>query len=349
MDGGAASPLRFPFTEPPAPGAVTEVAPGILWVRLALPFRLDHVNIYLVEDGPGFAAVDTGIGDEPTRQAWEALLSGVLRTRPLTRVIATHYHPDHVGMAGWLCDRLGIPLLMSHSEYLTSLVLHLDPAGLASEPYRSFYLGQGLDAGTTEKLLDQGHRYLHMMTGLPRTFQRLIAGETLRVGARDFAVLTGGGHAPEQVMLHCEAEGLLLCADQVLARISPNIGVSAVDPDGDPLGIYLRSLLALKRRLPADTLLLPGHNLPFIGLHERVDELLAHHEGRCNAIVAACRERALSAAELVPVVFRRPIDDPHQMGFAFGEVLAHVNLLRRRGRLERTGAGFRAVGVGRVV
>ena len=159
-----------------------------------------------------------------------------------------------------------------------------------------------------------------MMTGLPRTFQRLIAGETLRVGARDFAVLTGGGHAPEQVMLHCEADGVLLCADQVLARISPNIGVSATDPDGDPLGIYLRSLLALKRRLPADTLLLPGHNMPFTGLHERVDELLAHHEGRCNAIVEACRTRALSAAELVPVVFRRPIDDPHQMGFAFGEV-----------------------------
>ena len=337
--------VRFPFPAPPAPGAVTEVAPGILWVRLALPFRLDHVNIYLVEDGPGYAAIDTGIGDDATRAAWEGLLAGVLRDRPLTRVIATHFHPDHVGTAGWLCARLGVPLLMSQSEYLTSLVIHLDPAALQSEPYRSFYRGQGLDGPTTDTLLDQGQRYLRMMTGLPRTFQRLMAGETLRLGARDFAVLTGGGHAPEQVMLYSEADGVLLAADQVLARISPNIGVSAMDPDGDPLGIYLRSLQALRRRLPADTLVVPGHNLPFIGLHERVDELLAHHEGRCAAIVAACRDRALSAAELVPVVFGRAIDDPHQMGFAFGEALAHVNLLRRRGRVERVAGGFRASGL----
>ncbi len=339
----ATSGLRLPFPTPPAPGTVSEVAPGILWARLALPFRLDHVNIYFIEDGPGYAVLDTGIGDDPSRAAWDALLQGPLRHRPITRVIATHFHSDHVGMAGWLCERFGVELLMSQTEYLTSLTLQLDPAALASEPYRGFYLGQGLAPDVTEQLLGLGQRYLRMITGLPRTFRRLIAGEVLRLGARDFAVLTGGGHAPEQVMLFCEADGVLLCADQVLARISPNIGVQAMDPEGDPLGIYLRSLAALKRRLPADTLALPGHNLPFIGLHERVDELTAHHEGRCDAIVAACRAETCSAAELVPVVFRRPIDDPHQMGFAFGEVLAHVNLLRRQGRLVPTVGGYRAV------
>ncbi|MGI4955284.1 MAG: MBL fold metallo-hydrolase [Janthinobacterium lividum] len=337
--------LRFPFAAPPEPGAVTEVAPGILWARLALPFRLDHVNIYLVEDGPGYAVIDTGIGDDPSHAAWAALLDGPLRHRPITRVIVTHFHSDHVGMAGWLCEQFRVPLLMSQTEYLTSLTLHLDPDALASEPYRGFYLAQGLDPDTTDKLLGLGQRYLRMVTGLPRTFRRLIAGEVLRIGARDFAVLTGGGHAPEQVMLFCEAEDMLLCADQVLARISPNIGVQAMDPEGDPLGIYLRSLAALKRRLPSETLALPGHNLPFIGLHGRIDELTAHHEGRCDAIVAACRSVACSAADLVPVVFRRPIDDPHQMGFAFGEVLAHVNLLRRQGRLAVEGGRYRTVQV----
>jgi glyoxylase-like metal-dependent hydrolase (beta-lactamase superfamily II) len=310
-----------------------EVAPGILWVRLVLPFRLDHVNVYLIEDGAGWTLVDTGIDDANTRSTWETLLAGALRGRPLTRILVTHYHPDHMGLAGWLCERFGLPLLMSQTEYVVSLNINLDPSALNAEPYLSFYRSHGLDAAITERLLTGGHRYLRMISGLPRTFRRLIAGETLRIGARTFEVMTGGGHAPEQVMLFCRAENLLLCADQVLAKISPNISVQAMDPEGDPLGIYLRSLAGLKRDIPADALVLPGHNLPFIGLHTRIDELAAHHEARCLAIAQACRQAPCTAADLVPVVFRRAIDDPHQMGFAFSEVLAHVNYMLREHRL----------------
>lgn len=335
--------LTFPHPAPPAPGRPVEVAPGILWVRLALPFRLDHVNIYLIEDSAGWAVVDTGLDDGPTRATWEALLDGPLRGRPLTRVLVTHYHPDHMGLAGWLCARFGLPLLMSQTEYLVSLAIHLDPGALNAEPYRSFYRSHGLDEATTERLLTGGHRYLRMISGLPRTFRRLIAGETLRIGGRTFEVLTGGGHAPEQVMLFCPAERLLLCADQVLARISPNISVQAMDPEGDPLGIYLRSLAGLRRDIPPDVLVLPGHNLPFTGLRARIDELYAHHEARCLAIEGACRRAPCTAAELVPVVFRRAIDDPHQMGFAFSEVLAHVNYLLREHRLRPAAGGGAAV------
>jgi len=324
----------FPHPTPPAPGQAIEVAPGILWVRLALPFRLDHVNVYLIEDGAGWAVLDTGLDDAVTRAAGGALLDGALRGRALTRILVTHFHPDHMGLAGWLCARFGLPLLMSQTEYLVSLNVHLDPGALNAEPYRSFYRSHGLDADTTERLLTSGHRYLRMVSGLPRTFQRLIAGEVLRIGWRTFEVLSGGGHAPEQVMLFCRAENLLLCADQVLARISPNISVQAMDPEGDPLGIYLRSLASLKRDMRSDVLVLPGHNLPFIGLPARVDELCAHHEARCRAIEAACRRAPRTTAELVPVVFRRAIDDPHQMGFAFSEVLAHVNYMLRENRLQ---------------
>ena len=229
-------------------------------------------------------------------------------------------------MAGWLAERTGAPVLMPATEYLTSRVILLDPAALDAEPYRSFYRAHGLDAATTDSLLTLGNRYLKMVDPLPRTYRRLIAGETLAIDRTGFHVSTAGGHAPEQAMLHAPARKLLLCADQVLARISPNIGVDAYDPDGDPLGIYLRSLATLRATVPADTLVLPGHNLPFTGLHTRIDELADHHRARCDAIEAACREQPHNVHELMPVIFRRPIDDPHQMGFAFSEALAHVQL-----------------------
>jgi len=171
-----------------------------------------------------------------------------------------------------------------------------------------------------------------MVSGLPPTFMRLVAGDTLKIGERSFDVLTGNGHAPEQVMLYCAADNIFLAADQVLAKITPNISVWAVDPEGDPLGLYLRSLQEIKEQIPADALVLPGHQLPFYGLHRRSNELIAHHEVRCAAIAEACRAAPRSAAELVPVLFSRELD-PHQMSFAFSEVQAHVNYMLRRGEL----------------
>ena len=334
--------LSFPIPVPPALGTPTLVAPGIHLVRLALPFRLDHVNVYLLDDGDGVVAFDTGIGNADTRAVWEALLAGPLHDRPLTRIIATHFHPDHAGMAGWLAARTRAPLLMSQTEYLTSVNVTLDPGGIETEPYRDFYLGHGLDGATAENLLNHGQLYLEMTSGFPRTFTRVVAGEVLQIGERRFDVLSGGGHAPEQIMLYCAADRIFLCADQVLARISPNIGVQAMDPEGDPLGIFLRSLSALQVAIPADALVLPGHDLPFIGLHARLNELRVHHEERCAAILAACRSQDLTGAELVPVVFHRPIEGVYEMGFAFCEALAHANRMRRDGRLRLVDRRFRA-------
>jgi len=325
--------LEFPFSAPPKPNEVVELRPGIFWARLALPFRLDHVNIYLIEDGGGLALIDTGIDNQASRAAWEALIAGPLAGRKLTRVIATHFHPDHIGLAGWLCERFDLQLAMSQTEYLIALNIRLDPQGLRSEPYRSFYRAHGLGPEATEILLSNGLQYLRMVSPPPRTFLRLIAEERVRVGGREFEVMTGGGHSPEQVMLYSATDNLILCGDQVMAKISPNVSVEAMDPDGDPLGIYLRSLEKLKAALPEDVFALPGHNLPFVGLRTRAVELIAHHEARCSAIFEACKLGPQTAADLVPVIFGRNIDDPHQLVFAFGEALAHVNAMIRAGRL----------------
>jgi glyoxylase-like metal-dependent hydrolase (beta-lactamase superfamily II) len=327
-----ASTLKFPETEPPAPGEVKEMAPGILWARIPLPFRLNHINVYLIDDGDGWAILDTGIGNDATRAVWEAMASGPLAGRRFTRLIVTHFHPDHIGLAGWLCEKFNLPLITSQTSYLTCLNISLNPSALDAKTYRDFYLRHGLDEATTQRVATNGHGYLKMVSGLPPTFMRLVAGDTLKVGGRTFDVLTGNGHAAEQVMLYSAADNIFLAADQVLAKITPNISVWAVDPDGDPLGLYIRSLGELKARIPADALVLPGHQLPFYGLHTRGDELIAHHRTRCDAIAAACRTSPRSAAELVPVLFPRELD-PHQMSFAFTEVQAHVNYMLRLGEL----------------
>ena len=184
----------------------------------------------------------------------------------------------------------------------------------------------------TTLVATQGHGYLKMVDNLPATFRRVVNGDTLSLGGRSFRVLTGDGHAPEQLMLYCAADRLFLAADQVLAKITPNVSVWAVDPEGDPLGLYLRSLEELKIAIPDDVLVLPGHQLPFQGLHQRASQLMVHHEERCSLIAQACRFEPKSAAELIPVLFPRALD-PHQMSFAFSEIQAHVNYMLRRGRL----------------
>jgi glyoxylase-like metal-dependent hydrolase (beta-lactamase superfamily II) len=324
--------LRFPRAEPPAPSEPVEIAAGILWARIPLPFRLDHVNVYLIEDDGGWAVVDTGLDNGATRQVWEHLFGKLLKGRSLTKMIVTHFHPDHIGLAGWLCKRFDLPLYTSQTTYLNCINISLRPGALEAAPYREFYLRHGLDPAVADLVMTQGHAYLRLVSELPPTFRRIVDGDRLTIGGREFCVLSGDGHAPEQIMLYAQGDSLFLAADQVLAKISPNVSVWAVDPFGDPLGLYLRSLRSLKREVGADALVLPGHQLAFYGLHARIDQLIEHHSTRCNLILQACRQEAHSAAELVPVLFPKALD-PQQMSFAFSEAQAHINYLLCGGAL----------------
>lgn len=325
--------MTYPHQKPPAAGELVRISPGVQWLRLPLPYRLDHVNIYLIEDDGGWAVLDTGLATEACRTAWDTVLAGPLAGQRLTRMIVTHYHPDHVGLAGWLSNRFDLPLAMPRPEYLYSLALQYAPGDLGADTYRPFYRRHGLSPEVTELVLSRGHEYLRRTTGVPTTYHRIKHGDTLRIGARDFDVITGGGHALEQAMLLRRQDKLFFAADQVIARISPNVSVHAMEPDLDALGIYLRSLRSLRDTAPDDVLVLPGHGLPFFGLHVRLDELIAHHAQRCGLIADACRTSPLTVAELVPHVFHRKLDE-HQTGFAFGEVLAHVNHMLGAASLE---------------
>ena len=344
MNPSAADTLRYPHAAPPALGEAIAIADGVLWTRLPLPFRLDHVNVYLLEDEGGFAVLDTGVDTPEARAVWETLLAGVLRGKQLTKIVVTHFHPDHIGLAGWLGKRFGAPLFAGLTTYLSSINISVRPDSLEGEHYRDFYLRHGLAPEIAALVATRGHEYLRLVHALEPTFRRILPGDTLQIGGRDYRLLSGEGHAPEQIMLLSEADGLFFAADQVLAKITPNVSVWAVDPDGDPLALYLRSLRALTEQVAPDVLVLPGHQLPFYGLHSRAEELIAHHGLRCDLILSSCKGTPHSAAELVPVLFPKALD-PHQLSFAFSETQAHINYLIGRGSLE---ASLSADGIERV-
>jgi glyoxylase-like metal-dependent hydrolase (beta-lactamase superfamily II) len=326
--------LRYPIETPPRPDEAIEVAPGLIWVRMTLPFRLNHVNIYLLADGDGWTMVDTGIGNDATIATWTTLFEGPLKGFKITRLIVTHAHPDHVGLAGWIVERFGCALHMSQVEYLQAAYHQHRGSPERKLAQRMFFRRHGMDEEITEALLGRGMDYLARVSILPASYRRLSKGDDITIGSRRFKVITGGGHALDQVMLYCEADNIFLSADQVLSKISPNVSVWAVEPDANSLGEYLASLAELEQWLPDDVLVLPGHGVPFYGVKTRIRQLADHHEERCQLIADACRASPKTSAELVPVVFHKHVLDAHQTGFAAGELIAHVNHMLAHHRLK---------------
>jgi glyoxylase-like metal-dependent hydrolase (beta-lactamase superfamily II) len=333
-EGGLAA-LRFPHAEAPPAGTTLTVAPGVRWLRMPLPFALNHINLWLVDDGDGWAIVDTGIATDETKAAWERIFTGALDGRRVTRLICTHYHPDHIGLAGWLTERLGVELWITETEwrfgYERSRARREGIHPLTAEMYRR--VGMSGDALTKVGIARSGH-YVSRVLPVPERHHRLADGMVLDLGGRSWRVIVGRGHAPEHACLYCPELDLLIAGDQVLPKISPNISLWPQDMDPDPLGSFLASLETLRQAVPRTALVLPSHNLPFYGLHTRLDQLRGLHAERLLQVEAAC-DRPRSAAEILPRLFPRLLDR-HQLGFAVGETLAHLVHAIAAGRIARS-------------
>jgi glyoxylase-like metal-dependent hydrolase (beta-lactamase superfamily II) len=324
--------LDFPVTTAPTPGETVPIAPGVLWLRMKLPFALNHINLWLVEDGPVWTAIDTGFSLPETKEAWQHIFATQLGGRRIGRVIVTHFHPDHIGMAGWLTEHWHAPLWITEKEWLHAR-MNTTSGEDAARLRHDFAHRAGLDAEGATMFAERQGNYRRGVPSVPAAFTRIGEGSVIEIGGHGWRVIIGEGHAPEHACLYCEETGTLIAGDQILPRISPNISVQAYEPDGDPLARYLASLAKLRRELSPEILVLPSHNLPFRGVYQRIDELAAHHRARCDEVIAACT-RPLSAAELMPVLFRRQLDR-HQTGFALGESLAHLHYLVGEGALTR--------------
>lgn len=326
--------LTYPFDGVPAPGEAVQVARGVLWLRFALPFQLDHVNVYALRDGEGWAVIDTGLRTPDAVAAWEAALAGPLEGRPITRLICTHMHPDHIGLAGWLCERSPASLWMSRLEYVTARMLMAEEAGDAPEDGARFFRAAGWTEDQIEKWRADYGGFAKGVAPMPRSYHRLAEGETVNVDGDDWTVVIGSGHSPEHVCLWRRSDDVFLAGDQILPRISSNVSVWPTEPMADPLGDWMDSLDRLRQLTPENALILPAHGEPFSGVHARLEALKRGHETALKRLERTLRQPS-RVIDGFPAVFGRVVGDG-VLGMATGEAQAHLNYLERRGRARRT-------------
>lgn len=335
MMDGAMGALRYPWDTPPDSGQAIEVADGVLWIRLPLPMALDHVNVYALDEGDHWTVVDTGIYSKRSVGLWQDVLAGPLAGKPVGRVILTHHHPDHVGMAGWLMKRFGAELTATRTSWLMARMLILDAEDRPTLQALALWRAAGMDAAIYEERKNsRPFNFADTCHPLPVGYTRLKEGDVLRAGGRDWDVRIGNGHAPEHMTLWSRDDTLVLAGDQILPSISPNIGVYPTEPEADPLSDWLASCDRFAGIAQDDHLVLGGHKLPFTGLPLRMRQLAENHHGALNRL----RQHLTTphtAGECFAPLFKRRIDGG-TYGLALVEAVAHLNHLHQAGEVTRT-------------
>lgn len=333
--------LTYPWGDAaPGAGETIRIANGISWARIPMPGSLGHINSWLLDDAAadgrdGVAVVDTGVCLTICSDAWKALYAGALKDMPVTRVIGTHLHPDHIGLAGWIAKKKGVQLWMTRGEMLTARMIVGDTSETVPEEALEQSRGAGWDDEAIEAQRTGGWgRFSMVMYPLPRAYVRIQDGDILDMGAHRWRVVVGSGHSPEHACLWNEREGVLVSGDQVLPRISSNVSINITEPDADPLGEWLASIDKLIATVPGDVTVCPAHGEPFKGLHVRLMALRDEHRMRLYNLAEAIAKEPMRAVESFPLLFNRPIG-PEQLGMATGEALAHLRRLEVEGRIRR--------------
>ncbi|MEO1777550.1 MAG: MBL fold metallo-hydrolase [Pseudomonadota bacterium] len=327
--------LRYPWAEPPENGAAVEVADGVLWCRLPLPMKLDHVNCYALDEGDSWTVIDTGFDSRKSRAMWDGLMAGPMGGKPVGRVVVTHHHPDHVGLAGWFQSEHGAELLTTRTAWLMARMLTLDVQEVPVPETLAFWRSAGMDPDLlAERAQERPFNFGDIVAPMPLGYTRLRQGDSIRMGGRMWDVHIGNGHAPEHATFWSQDDNLVLAGDQILPSISPNIGVYATEPMADPIGDWLEACERLAALAREDHLVLGGHKLPFTGLPTRMRQLIDNHHGALERL-AAFIDTPKAAGDCFAPLFKRSIG-PGEYGLALVEAVAHLSHLHQEGRASRT-------------
>jgi glyoxylase-like metal-dependent hydrolase (beta-lactamase superfamily II) len=326
--------LTYPLGDPPPAGEARLIAPGIYWVRMPLPFALQWINLYLLEEGDGWTLIDTGIATEQSREHWRAIFDATLGGKPITRVLCTHMHPDHLGLAGWICRKFNARLWMSRLEYITGRMLVADTGREAPEDGVQFYRAAGWEEDALDSYKVRFGGFGKAVSRVPDSYVRIEDGDVIDINGKPWRVITGNGHSPDHVCLLQEELNIFISGDQVLPRISSNVSVFPTEPEGDPLADWIASCKKLQALVPAGVLTLPSHNEPFLGVQERFAHLIDGHERSLDRVEKRLHEAPRRAVDLFGALFARKIG-PDLLGMATGEAIAHVHCLVGRGRAKK--------------
>ncbi len=324
--------LTYPVAATPGSGEVVQVLPGIYWLRLPIPFELKHINVWLLEDGDAYTLVDTGISSGKTCQAWEQVFKNVLNDKPIRRIIVTHFHPDHFGLARWLCERSGASYYASEETLAHTNFLLTTENEENADTRAAFYQQHGIEDAILFEDFLKGKLYAEVVSGNPESGNIVVDKEIINIGGIDWRVIMTYGHASGHITLYSEALNVLISGDQILPSITSNISVFAEQPEANPLDEYLQSFDEFKP-LPDDTMVLPSHGKVFSGIHMRIGEIIGHHHTMLDKVHSLC-EQAHSAKQLVPKLFSRKLDGMNSI-LAFGETIAHLNYLCKQEKLQR--------------
>ncbi|MFN4100292.1 MAG: MBL fold metallo-hydrolase [Pararhodobacter sp.] len=326
--------IRFPFETPPAPGKAIDVAPGVLWMRLPLPMALDHVNVYALDDGEGWTLIDTGFSGDKAKAAWAELMAGPLGGRPVKRVVVTHHHPDHVGLAGWFQTEHGAELVTTRTSWLFARMLVLDTHDQPVPETVAYWRGAGVEEAEIERrMADRPFNFRDVVDPMPLGYTRIAEGQEFRMGGRRWIVRCGSGHAPEHATFWSLDDDLVIGGDQLLPGISANLGVYATEPGADPVAEWIESCERLGTFSEDRHFVLPGHKLPFTGLPLRLRQMVENHLGALERLHRHLNEPRTAAQCFMPL-FKREIEGP-AAGMALVEAVAHLNHLLHKGRVRR--------------
>lgn len=323
--------LKFTVQRPPAYGELTDVLPGLFWVRLPVPMPPNHVNCWLLDNGSGWTLVDCGMNTDDIFEIWDRLWRGLLRGRPLQNLALTHAHVDHFGFAGYLVKESKCMVQLPLAEWLSGWKMWHEREDGPDEQFASFMKRNGASDDDAARIMEVQRRPKYLGLRPPREFIRIRDGDVVAMGRREWQVITAGGHSPEHASFYCEKDMILIGGDQILSHITPSVIVPSAQPNANPMKEYLDSLARLEV-LPAETLVLPSHGLPFRALHKRLAQLREYHLSRLDEVASVVADRT-TAFSVAQEVFPRVLyDNPRQ---AFGETLAHLNMLASIGRLTR--------------
>lgn len=325
--------LVFPFEEAPQKYQAVDICPEVKWIRSPLPLTLDHINCYLIKDGDGWAVVDTGMNVEITRQHWGRIIAEQLNNAPITKVIVTHQHPDHVGLAGWLCREHKAKLYMSQGEYLCSRMYFSHGQAESYWEVDEFFARSAMSELTVKGLVESNNFY-ETVFELPPSFHKIRDEQKITIGDHQWIAINTSGHAPEHVSLYCPTLDLYISGDQVLPRITSNVSITSVFPDSSPLCDWYDAHEKIPTVVPDSVLVLPAHEKPFKGLHQRLKDVIAHHDERLDKVLTLCHQPQ-NAQELTIKLFERELD-AFQNYLAVGECLAHLHYLMERDQINRS-------------